>query len=168
MRSKRWEQIVVSNKYELTNYDADIDLHQIKALRDIPESNVKKGDLGGFVQSEANLSQEGSCWVFDQAMVFGSARVSGSARVFGSARLRDFAQVIDSAVVFGKAKVSGSAIVGGYAVVRDSAQVSGEVVLGANDIIYGGAKVNKSIICEHSREIRHVFILKFKFKGRYE
>ena len=158
----------MSKKYELTNYNESTNLHQIKALRDIPERFVKKGDLGGFVQSEDNLSHEGSCWVFDQAMVFGSARVSGSARVFGSARLRDFAQVIDSAVVFGKAKVSGSAIVGGYAVVRDSAQVSGEVVLGANDIIYGGAKVNKSITCEHSGEIRHVFILKFKFKGRYE
>ena len=34
-------------------------LYRIEALNDF--SNVKKGDLGGFIESEDNLSQEGDC-----------------------------------------------------------------------------------------------------------
>ena len=41
----------------------------------------KKGDKGGFVESENNLSQSGDAWVFGDAEVFGDARVSGNARV---------------------------------------------------------------------------------------
>ena len=42
-------------------------LHRIRALRDVRE-DVRAGDLGGFVQSEENLSQEGSCWIYDNAL----------------------------------------------------------------------------------------------------
>ena len=52
-------------KYELTNESLDIGtktLFRIRALEDF--SSVKAGDLGGWVESESNLSQEGTCWVF--------------------------------------------------------------------------------------------------------
>lgn len=71
-------------KFELT--DEKIDhfgrtLHRIRALRDIPTHDVSRGDLGGFVESEANLDQVGEAWVGDDAQVFGSAWVSDTARV---------------------------------------------------------------------------------------
>ena len=54
----------MSKKYELTEevmeYEGVI-LHRIKALKDF--GDVKKGDLGGWIKSEENLSQEGLCWV---------------------------------------------------------------------------------------------------------
>ena len=38
-------------------------LHRIRALRDI-SSDVKAGDLGGFVEHEGNLSYEDAdCWI---------------------------------------------------------------------------------------------------------
>ena len=45
-------------KYELTNpiIDNDQQLYQIKALRSF--SDVKEGDLGGYVMSEENLSHQ--------------------------------------------------------------------------------------------------------------
>jgi len=60
------------DKYELT--DETIDRHghtlyRIRALQDIPGHDVKTGDLGGFIESEANLNQEGDCWVRDNAQV---------------------------------------------------------------------------------------------------
>ena len=64
-------------------------LYQIQALKDF--GDVKAGELGGWIEKEANLSQEGNCWVFDDARVFGDARVfvdawvSGNSEVFGSA-----------------------------------------------------------------------------------
>ena len=35
--------------------------------KDVRE-DVHQGDLGGFVESERNLSQEGSCWIYDNAL----------------------------------------------------------------------------------------------------
>ena len=56
-------------------------LYRIEALRDF--ADVKKGDKGGYVESEDNLSQKDDCWVSDDAVVSGSAWVSGNAVVSG-------------------------------------------------------------------------------------
>ena len=56
-------------RYELTDI-RNGKLRRIRALRDIPRYNVKAGDLGGWVESEKNLSQEGDCWVGGNARVY--------------------------------------------------------------------------------------------------
>lgn len=58
-------------------------LFRIKAL--IEFGNVKAGELGGYVEKEENVSQNGNAWVFGNARVSGDARVSGNAWVFGDA-----------------------------------------------------------------------------------
>ena len=60
-------------------------LFRIKAL--IEFGNVKAGELGGFVEKEENLSQDGNAWVYDNARVYGDACVCGDARVYGDARV---------------------------------------------------------------------------------
>lgn len=60
-------------------------LHRIKACKDF--GNVKSGELGGYIESEKNLSQVGDCWVCDSACVCGNACVYGSACVYGNARV---------------------------------------------------------------------------------
>ena len=55
-------------------------LHRIKALRQIPLTGgpvVKKGDIGGWVESESNLSQDGEAWVGGDALVHGEAPAPG-------------------------------------------------------------------------------------------
>ncbi|MBN2904045.1 MAG: polymer-forming cytoskeletal protein, partial [Enterococcus sp.] len=52
-------------------------LFRIKAL--VEFGNVKVGELGGYVEKEENVSQDGNAWVFDNAWVFGNAWVSGNA-----------------------------------------------------------------------------------------
>ena len=72
-------------KYELLPAETSgphTGLHRIRALRDIPRHCVLKGDLGGYVSSEANLSQLASAWVADSALVTGSARVSKPVHTF--------------------------------------------------------------------------------------
>ena len=44
-------------------------------------SDVKKGNLGGFVNSEENLSHDGNCWVYGNARVYGNAKVHGGVKV---------------------------------------------------------------------------------------
>ena len=54
-------------------------LHRIKAVRSF--GNVQEGDLGGWIESEENLSHSGDAWVYGNARVYGNAQVSSNARV---------------------------------------------------------------------------------------
>jgi hypothetical protein len=47
---------------------------------------VKAGDIGGFIESEKNLSLTGDAWVYGNARVYGDAQVRGDARVYGNAQ----------------------------------------------------------------------------------
>jgi NDP-sugar pyrophosphorylase family protein len=105
----------MTKKYKLTNQKQEVGgyiLHRIKALRDF--GDVKKGDLGGWIEKEDNLSHEGNCWVSDEACVyeyarvFGNALVSGNALVFNDARVYGDAQVSGNAYIYGNARIYGS------------------------------------------------------------
>ena len=78
-------------------------LYRIKALKDF--LNVRKGTVGGYIESEQNLSQEGDAWVYGDAWVCGDARVCGNARVYGDARVCGNARVSGNAWVCGNARV---------------------------------------------------------------
>ena len=73
-------------KFELTN-DTKIvfgkKLFRIKAL--VSFGNVKKDELGGYVEKEENLSHVDNAWVYGDARVCGNAWVYGNARVCGNA-----------------------------------------------------------------------------------
>ena len=98
---------------------------RIIALRDIPKHGVKKGDVGGYVESKKNLFQDGDCWVggntmvFDNAVVYGGARLDGramaygSAEVFGNARVDGHAKVLENCWVYGSAHVGGGSSICG-------------------------------------------------------
>ena len=80
------------NKFELTaEFVTNVfgkKLFRIKAL--VAFGDVEKGELGGFIEKEDNLSHDGNAWVYGDAQVYGNARVSGDARVYGNA---DYASV---------------------------------------------------------------------------
>lgn len=65
---------ISNQKYEITDiaHEEYPFLHRIRALRDIC-GEICAGDIGGFVESESNLSAEpGDCaWIFDDAIAAG-------------------------------------------------------------------------------------------------
>ncbi len=78
----------MKKKYELTDEMSEVYLrkvYRIRALRDF--RNVKKGDLGGFIAKEDNLSHEGDCWVWHDAKVCDNAKVYGNAQIFENAHI---------------------------------------------------------------------------------
>ena len=95
-----------------------VKLRRIEALIDLPKHGIKKGDKGGWIEREAQVS--GNAWVSDNAQVYGDAQVSGDAHVYGDA------QVYGNAWVSGDAQVYGNAQVYGDARVSNNAQVSGD------------------------------------------
>lgn len=42
---------------------------------------VAKGEKGGFIENEENLSQDNDAWVYDNAQVSGNARVYGELKI---------------------------------------------------------------------------------------
>lgn len=84
-------------KFELTTESIFVDgrkLYRIRAVKDF--GDVKKGDLGGFVETEDNLSQTDDAWVYGKAMVYGEARVYGKAKVYGEAGVCGKARICES------------------------------------------------------------------------
>ena len=116
-------------KYELTTETKTLangrTLCRIKAFRDF--GDVKKGDLGGWIESESCLTHKGDCWVADEAWVQNDAKVLHDAIVSGSAWLNG------NVIVSGKARVGGSAWMNGNVKVTGNACIM--------DGIHSGEKV---------------------------
>ena len=126
----------MENKYKLTEETINVGgtaLYRIEALRDF--GDVKKGDKGGFIEKEGNLSQSDNCWVY------GNAKVCDKAMVYNNAKVYDNVMVFDNAMVYGNAKVSGNAIIHEDAKVYGDAKVSGNAEVYDNGAVYGMAMV---------------------------
>ena len=107
-------------------------LHRIRALSNV-RIGVIKGDLGGYVQGEHNLSQEGTCWIFDDAIACESSFVDQQATVSGTAVIRG------SALVSGRAMIRQNAVVDDHAIVMDGfvkaqAHVAGNAAITASSV----------------------------------
>lgn len=120
-----------SKKYELIATKSRRGQYQIKALKNF--GKVRAGDLGGFVDSEYNLSQDGDCWIF------GNASVTGNAKVYENALINDDAEIFGYAQVYGSAKVNNDCQVYGNAQVRGRCNVYGKVSIYGNAIVEGNA-----------------------------
>lgn len=132
-------------KYRLTEETLEVRghiLHRIVALKDF--SNVKKGDLGGFIEKEINLSQEGNCWIYDEAAVYNSAKVRDNAIARNYADISDAAIVFGNAAIYGNTKIYNYAEVGGDANVSDDVRIFNSAVVLDHVIVYGCAKVGKN------------------------
>lgn len=140
----------MEKKFKLVKADKEIRtpdgklLKQLVALKDF--DTVQAGDRGGYIQSSKNLTQEGNCWVYDNAMVFGNAKVSNDAKIYGNSKVFGNAEVFgwvhitgnsfihEHATVCGKAIISsstvdGGGLVGGDAVINDGSKVSGDAIV---------------------------------------
>ena len=70
-------------------------LFRIKAL--VKFGDVIAGELGGYVEKEENLAQDGDAWVYGNAEVYGNAKVYGDACVLDNAKVCGNAEVYDNA-----------------------------------------------------------------------
>lgn len=129
----------MEKKYELTEKTMEISkgkvLHRIKALKSF--GHVKNGDIGGWVESEANLSQEGDCWIYDCAAVIGNAEIHDSAAVKGVSFIRDNAVAKDHALII-------DSVMRDNSVVKDNATIN-SVKMSGNSCVMENALLNAFI-----------------------
>ena len=179
--------MVTNKKYELlTNDTIEINgntLYRIRALRDFVD--VKKGDIGGYIQSEVNLSHEGNCWIYGNAVVYEAASVVGNAIVSGNAKIHGNSKVIGNCRIFGNAevyeweviewegcvygasKIYGKAVVTGNVRVFGYSEIHGCAVICGFSVINGYANISgHSVICDNSTIYDHAIITdKVKLSG---
>ncbi len=140
-----------NTKYEITDiaHEQYPFLHRIRALRDIGEK-VKAGDLGGFVESESNLSYESEdeAWIFDDAVCAGDGYVDKNSRLFGHAVVCGCAYVSQDSALSAHARVEddayircadvcGHARVSGQGMVLFSPDNGARPILSENCAVYG-------------------------------
>lgn len=131
-------------KYELTDETKNqgILLHRIRALKDF--GNVKAGDLGGFIESMDNLSQDGDCWVYEHGQVMEEAVVEGNAKIKGTVK--------DSAHIMGNSETGPWTFVGSHAVLNNVKLYEKSQVLGSasvsDTVMHGISQINgNSTVC---------------------
>ncbi len=126
---------MTNDKYEITDiaHPEYPWLHRIRALQDIGK-DVKKGDLGGYVEDQSNLSFEpkDNAWLYDDSIACGDAYVcQGSA-------LRENATAKE------KAYISQGSSMGGSSIVEDDAMIQGTS-------LYGNARISGTGMALSSR-----------------
>lgn len=104
-------------------------LYQIRALREIQNErmivSIKKGELGGYVESEKNLSQEGNSWICQSARVYENALVKDGSLVGNKVIVRGNAAIEDDAYV--------RAMSIGKTIIEDNARIGGISTVGLED-----------------------------------
>ena len=149
-----------NKKYELIPNDTITregkTLHRIRALKDfeiITGKTITAGTLGGYIETEDNLSHSGEAWVDGNACVTDCATVGGCAIVRGDAYVADNACVTDRATVRGNASVRGNACVTDRAYVTDCALVHGAAQVLGDGYIYGNADITGNAYIESKQDI---------------
>ena len=98
----------MNKKFKLTQETKEwygTKFYRIEAITSF--GNVDKGEKGGWVEKEDNVSREGDAWVYGNAQVYGDAQVSGNAQVSGDAWVSGNARVSGNASILWMSKVGG-------------------------------------------------------------
>ena len=147
-------------KYELTDIYKTAPngetLYRIRALETFTNEatniEIRAGQLGGFVQSESNLSQDGTCWVNTNAQVYGNARINSNAFITGNTQVYGNSCIYGKAFVSGNAKIyddtciDGNCYIRENAVISENAHIGGYASISGNARIYGDANVTGGAI----------------------
>lgn len=151
----------MEKKYTLSNQTMRLTdetvLHRIRALKSFVDANgqvVTKGDLGGWVQSEDNLSHEGRSWIYDDARAYGRSKVLDDATLHGESEISDNVVVCDIAAMYDQS----------YAL--DSARISGDTRIMDYSSIQDMAQVKNAIVCEDSRILSNAVVTGARIFGK--
>jgi len=158
----------MNKKYKTTNetkqitFNSDlksipITLNRIQALRSFDD--VKKGELGGWIDSTSILEDEGNCWIADEACVFGAslikdnAKIIDAAKVFGSL-IKENASVEESANVY-NAFAFGNCRIYGHSQVKNGATIYGKAEIFDDAIIENSG----THVCGNAKIFEEVYMM---------
>lgn len=131
-----------NRKYELTNITMKFKertLYRIRALKDF--SDVKAGDLGGWVSSEYNLSQYGNCWIYNNAKCMDSSRIYDNSAMYdnavmcNSSKMHDFSAMFDDSEMRGKSEMHSCSGMYNDSILKGEEKLYGELIFKVDKFI---------------------------------
>lgn len=156
----------MEKKYELTNIRTLAENknggskwgYRIRALRSIPRYNVCVGDLGGFVERETNLSQDGDCWIAENSIVTDNAIVKDDALARGCSRMTDNSSLTGESIIYDKVRLTDQVSVSGMSVLRDNIIASEQVIIRDSSVIVGQSRLTGNCLIEDSPYLNSVSV----------
>lgn len=148
------------NKYKLSEEILEINghiLHRIIALRSF--GNVNKGELGGWIEKESNLSHEGDCWIYNDAAVYGNAKIQNNVTVYDNVMVYDNAIICDNASIYGNVNIFDNAMIFGNTKIYDFVEICGVVSIYGNTIIRDNAIIYVNVTIDGCVEISNDVVI---------
>lgn len=135
-------------KYTLIDSDKP-DLYRVKALKNF--GDVEEGDIGGYVSWYHNLSQEGDCWVYNNAIVKDSAIVRDNAKLYNNATMCNKAEMQGNSRMHNNSRMSDSSKMFDYTVMLNYASMSDQAIMqGFARMFHYAAMVENSVMKDNS------------------
>lgn len=119
-------------------------LYRIEALKNINRI-VSKGDIGGYIENQSNLSTSNDCWIFDNAKVFNNAMILNNAKIFNNAIVKNHAAVAGNSRVTDDALINGHVHLYNYAYIGDHAQALDLCYVSDHASVLGHAIIKDSV-----------------------
>lgn len=163
-------------KYELTKETMCFDgvtLHRIRAIKDF--GFIEAGELGGWVESEKNLSQKGNCWIAKEAKAYGGAKIGDNAVLThkaiacGNSTICNDTLVSNESVIrgftylYGNVEVSGKSVIDGYTKLHGHVMIIGAKIIDAEiydsviicdgAYVHGRVKINGKAYISNGAEV---------------
>lgn len=134
-------------KYEITDIckqTAFGEVFRIRALKDF--SDVKAGDLGGWIAKTAQLSQYDDCWLYDDATMHNNARMYDNAVMHHNTRMYNNAEMRNNARMYNNTEMRNNAVMYDKTEMYDNAQLIKSGVLFGRSQLRGDAIVSNTAI----------------------
>lgn len=158
------KEVVHNKKYEFTGKEVILTSKKYINNRLVIKEHILKqiirlsdGLIGGYIESEENLSHSGTCFVYDNAMLCGNVIVTDNASVFGNAFLQGDvllsgkSKVYENALLIGNIKIGKSTSIYGYAFIysanktEEYINIYGYIQIYNNAVIYDRVNIEGSV-----------------------
>ena len=112
-------------------------LHRIKALRDF--GDIKKGDIGGFVENENNLSHKGNCWIYDDAKVMDDSIMYDYSRICDKSELHDDSRMYNYSKMYDYSELHNNSIMNDDSAMYDNSTMHDYSIMYDNSEMYNNS-----------------------------
>ena len=114
-------------------------LHRIRALKDF--GDVRKGDLGGFVENENNLSQDGNCWIYDNAKAIDYSEMYDNSSIHDNSIMFDNSEMYDNSIMSDNSEMHGNSEMYDNSRMYDNSKMYNNSIMFDNSKMYGNSKM---------------------------
>ena len=115
-------------------------LHRIRALRDF--GDIRKGDIGGFVENENNLSHKGNCWIYDDAKAMDNSIMYDNSRICDKSELHDDSEMYNYTRMYDYSELHNNSIMNDNSEMHDISKMYGNSIMYDDSEMYGDSELN--------------------------